>query len=135
MMNARFHPLLGPALLLAVLAAVAIPLRPLTPIDETRYISVAWEMWLRGDYLVMVKNGEPYSHKPPLLFWIYNLGWAITGVNEWWPRLVSPLFSLGSLALTLSIGRRLWPENPDVSRQAVWILAASLLWMLFSAAC
>ena len=64
---------LGPALLLAILTVVAIAARPLTPIDETRYVSVAWEMWLRNDWLVLFKNGAPYSHKPPLLFWLYNL--------------------------------------------------------------
>jgi 4-amino-4-deoxy-L-arabinose transferase-like glycosyltransferase len=122
----------GPVLLLGLLTLVAIYARPLTPIDETRYVSVAWEMWLRDDWLVLFKNGEPYSHKPPLLFWLYNLGWAVTGVNEWWPRLVSPLFSLGSLLLMLSIGRRLWPGDDATARHAAWILASSLLWMLFS---
>ena len=36
--------------------------RPLLPVDETRYASVAWEMWSRGDFLVPYLNGEPYSH-------------------------------------------------------------------------
>lgn len=124
--------LAGPALLLGLLTLVALYTRPLTPIDETRYVSVAWEMWLRNEYLVLFKNGATYSHKPPLLFWIINLGWAVSGVNEWWPRLVSPLFSFGSLLLTLSLGRRLWPGDGDSHRNAAWILAASLLWMLFS---
>ena len=122
----------GPILLLAALTLVAMHARPLTPIDETRYVSVAWEMWQRNEYLVLFKNGEPYSHKPPLLFWLINLGWSVTGVNEWWPRLVSPLFSLGSLLLTLSIGRRLWPGERDTVRNTAWILSTSLLWMLFS---
>lgn len=43
--------------LLAILAFVGITTRPLTPIDETRYVSAAWEMWLRGDFLVPFKNG------------------------------------------------------------------------------
>ncbi len=124
--------LLGPILLLAVLTVVALAARPLTPIDETRYVGVAWEMWLKNEYLVLFKNGEPYSHKPPLLFWLYNLGWFVTGVNEWWPRLVSPLFSLGGMALTLSIARRLWPEEREAGRNALWILVSGLLWMLFS---
>ena len=122
----------GPALLLVGLALLAVVTRPLTPIDETRYVSVAWEMWLKNEYLVLFKNGEPYSHKPPLLFWLINLGWAVTGVNEWWPRLVSPLFSLGSLLLTVSVGRRLWPGDGDALRNAAWILSSCLLWMLFS---
>ena len=36
----------------AAFAAASIWLRPLWPVDETRYASVAWEMWLRGDFLV-----------------------------------------------------------------------------------
>ncbi len=133
MMNSQtFKALAGPALILALLTLVALFVRPLTPIDETRYVSVAWEMWLRDEYLVLFKNGEAYSHKPPLLFWLYNLGWMAFGVNEWWPRLVSPLFSLGGLLLTLSIARRLWPEDLGCHRNALWILGASLLWMVFS---
>lgn len=132
MSRKTFQSLAGPALILALLTVVAFAFRPLTPIDETRYISVAWEMWLRDEYLVLFKNGEPYSHKPPLLFWLYNLGWAIFGVNEWWPRLVSPLFSLGGLLLTLSIARRLWPDDEQAGRNALWILGSSLLWIVFS---
>ncbi len=133
MMNSKtFKTLAGPALILALLTLVALLARPLTPIDETRYVSVAWEMWLKDEYLVLFKNGETYSHKPPLLFWLYNLGWAVFGVNEWWPRLVSPLFSLGGLLLTLSIARRLWSSAPGSHRNAVWILGASLLWLVFS---
>lgn len=118
-----FKSLLGPALILSLLTLVALLSRPMTPIDETRYVSVAWEMWLRDEYLVPFKNGEPYSHKPPLLFWLYDLGWAVFGVNAWWPRLISPLFSLGGLVLTLAIARRLWPDDADAGRNALWILA------------
>jgi len=127
-----FKFLAGPVSILILLTLVALLTRPLAPLDETRYASVAWEMWLRDEYLVLFKNGEPYSHKPPLLFWLYNLGWAVFGVNEWWPRLVSPLFSLGGLILTLSIARRLWPNNEESGRNALWILTSSLLWIVFS---
>ncbi|MCX8087350.1 MAG: glycosyltransferase family 39 protein [Rhodocyclaceae bacterium] len=121
-------------MLLVALTLVALFARPLTPIDETRYVSVAWEMWLNGDPLVLYKNGAPYSHKPPLLFWLINLGWAVFGVNELWPRLISPLFSLASLALTLALARRLWPEEATLGERAAWILCASALWLLFSTA-
>ena len=122
----------GPVIILTLLTLVALYARSFTPIDETRYVSVAWEMWLRDEYLVLFKNGEPYSHKPPLMFWLFNLGWAVFGVNEWWPRLVSPLFSLGGLLLTLSIGRRLWPSESAAHGNSLWILSSSLLWMVFS---
>ncbi|MBC7966093.1 MAG: glycosyltransferase family 39 protein, partial [Fuerstia sp.] len=52
--------------------------RPLLPPDETRYISVAWEAHVRGDYLVSHLNSETYAHKPPLLFWLINAVWSVT---------------------------------------------------------
>lgn len=119
-------------LLLAALTAVALLTRPLIPIDETRYVSAAWEMWLRGDFLVPFKNGEPYSHKPPFMFWMFHAGWALFGVNDWWPRLVLPLFSAGTLLLTYSLARRLWPQHAGLGGQAALVLVSALLWIVFS---
>ncbi len=68
--------------LVAVLTVAALASRTSLPVDETRYLAVAWEMWQRGDFLVPFRNGEAYSHKPPLLFWLIHAGWAIFGVND-----------------------------------------------------
>ena len=108
--------------------------RSLLPIDETRYVSVAWEMWLRGDFLVPYINGATYSHKPPLLFWLFHAGWAIFGVNEWWPRLVPPLFALAGLYLTQILAKRLWPERPQVAIMAPWIMVSCLAWAVYASA-
>lgn len=121
------------AMLLAMLAAAGL-FRPLLPIDETRYASVAWEMWSRGDFLVPFRNGEAYHHKPPLLFWLMHAGWFVFGVNEWWPKLISPLFAAGTLAITARLGRELWPQRPEVARMAPFILLACLLFSYFAAA-
>jgi len=119
-------------LLLAALTVVALLTRPLIPVDETRYLSAAWEMWLRGDFLVPFKNGEPYSHKPPFMFWMFHAGWALFGVSDWWPRLVLPLFSAGTLVLTYLLARRLWPQRAGLGGQAALVLVSALLWILFS---
>jgi 4-amino-4-deoxy-L-arabinose transferase-like glycosyltransferase len=115
----------------ALFAVASIWLRPLWPVDETRYASVAWEMWQRGDFLVPYVNGEPYSHKPPLLFWLIQLGWAVFGVNDWWPRLVAPLCALAAVPLTLRLGRALWPEESEARYTAVWVLFGTLLFAAF----
>lgn len=99
------------SLIWLVLVTGALILRPLLPVDETRYVSVAWEMWLNGNYLVPHLNDATYSHKPPLLFWLINAGWAVLGINEWTPRLIAPLFGLGSLFLTSALAKRLWPAS------------------------
>lgn len=119
-------------LLLAGLTGVALLSRPLIPIDETRYISVAWEMWLRGDFLVPFKNGQPYSDKPPLLMWLFQLGWSVTGVNAWWPRLVSPLSAAACLFLSAALAHRLWPQRPALAGVTPLILGTCLLWMIFA---
>lgn len=118
--------------LLVVLAIVGIASRSLTPIDETRYVSVAWEMWLRGDFLVPFKNGEPYSHKPPFMFWMIHAGWTVFGVNDWWPRLIMPLFSVLAVLLTYRLARRLWPERAELGGEATLVLASGLCWIVFS---
>jgi 4-amino-4-deoxy-L-arabinose transferase-like glycosyltransferase len=116
----------------ALLAGLPLLLRPLMPIDETRYAAVAWEMWNRGGLLVPHLNGLPYSDKPPLLFWMVQLGWMVFGVNEWWPRLVPALFSLVNLFLTAALARRLWPDRPAVARAVPAVLVGLLLWSLFT---
>lgn len=106
-----------------LVAVTGVLLRPLAPIDETRYVAVAWEMWQSGDFLVPTKNFELYTHKPPLLFWIIYLVWALTGVNEFAARLVGPLCAALAILLTGLLGRRLWPDDADIGSRTVMILS------------
>jgi len=119
---------------LTLLAGVAYISRPALPLDETRYLAVAWEMWQRGDFLVPFKNGEAYSHKPPLLFWLIHAGWLVAGVNEWWPRFIMPLLALASTWMTWRLARRLWPEALATARLTPLVLLSSFLWLLYSQA-
>jgi 4-amino-4-deoxy-L-arabinose transferase-like glycosyltransferase len=98
------------------LGLLSLWLRPLLPVDETRYLTVAWEMWDRGSFLLPSLNGALYEHKPPLLFWLIHAGWAVTGVGETWPRLIGPLGTLASAWLLSRLGARLWPQSPQVGR-------------------
>ena len=114
------------------LVVVALNTRPLLPIDETRYLAVAWEMWIRDSYLVPLLNGEPYSHKPPLLFWMIHAGWSLFGVQEWWGRMVAPLFGLASLFVARGLARSLWPDAPERARLVPWLLIGCLAWAVFT---
>jgi 4-amino-4-deoxy-L-arabinose transferase-like glycosyltransferase len=118
-------------ILWGLLVALALALRPLLPVDETRYLSVAWEMWQRDDWLVPYLNGAPYSDKPPLLFWSMLLGWRIFGVNEWWPRLLSPLFGLAVVFLLMRLARRLSPGELAQANTPLTFLSGPL-WVAYS---
>ena len=119
---------------LLVLLLVSLIGRPDIPIDETRYIGVAWESWLHGDWLVLHANGQPYHHKPPLLFWLIGAGWSLFGVNDWWPRAISTLSSLACAVLVFRIAERLWPAQREVATRAGWLLLSGVLWLVFSTA-
>jgi hypothetical protein len=120
------------ALWLLLLLPVALFL-PTLPIDETRYLAVAWEMRLHGDFLVPHLNGAPYSDKPPLLFWLINLGWLIAGMNAWAVRLGVLAASFTSLYLFERLARRLRPDGP-FAQNATLLLLGMIYFALFSSA-
>jgi 4-amino-4-deoxy-L-arabinose transferase-like glycosyltransferase len=129
----RRTPLLVAAWWAALMIGV-IAVRPLTPVDETRVLAVAWEMRQTGDWLVLHLNGALYGHKPPLIYWLINLGWTIFGVNEWWPRLLTGLFGLAALAVIAALARRLAPQRDDIAAMTVMITASGLGWTIFTGA-
>ena len=107
-------------------------IRPVTPIDETRYLTVAWVMWLAGDPWLPSLNGLPYSDKPPLLFWLINAGWSLFGVNDLWPRLLTAAFGLGVALLTARCAVLLCDGRPGIGSRAALILMAFSPWLLFN---
>ena len=114
-----------------LLVASELVSRPLLPVDETRYMSVAWEAHVRGDSLVSHLNTETYAHKPPLLFWLINAVWSVTGLNEYAARLVAPAAGIVCILLTVPMARRLWPEAVAFNRCAPMMLASMSLWIVF----
>ena len=118
-------------LLFALTVLTLILLRPLTPIDETRYVAAAWEMYQGGSALVPHLNGALYAQKPPLLFWLIDLVWLMGGVSTLGARLVAPAFAVAAVALTGLLARRLWPGDPARAARAALILAVSPVFLLF----
>ena len=118
-------------LLWAVLVSVAMFTRPPMPIDETRYLSVAWEMWQGDQFLVPHSNGVAYSHKPPLLFWLMHFGWWLFGVNGWTARLIPPLFGFGAIFLSVQIGKILWPEDGQMPGTLPLFLLGMIFWSMY----
>lgn len=112
----------------------ALFLRPITPIDETRYLAVAWEMFRVGDPWLPTLNGVPYSDKPPLLFWLINAGWAIFGVGDVWPRLMTAVFGFGVALLTARCAVLLCGSRPGIGGRAALALTAFAPWLLFNGA-
>lgn len=93
-----------------LLVAAALVARAAWPVDETRVLAVAWEMWTRPSFLVPLLNGEPHA-APPLMYWLVHAGWSLFGVTEAWTRVVPALAALLSLIVTARVARLLWPDK------------------------
>ena len=105
---------------------------PAFPVDETRYLTVAWEMRQSGNWLLPTLNGAPYSHKPPLLMWLVNLAWSATGGPQIWSaRIVALAASLGTFFLTFDLARRLFPDQPRIRIAAPLLLMSWPFFMLY----
>jgi len=117
-----------------VVSLALIALRPLLPVDETRYLTVAWEMWQGGSKIVPHLNGEIYSDKPPLLFWLVNLVWTVTGPGELAGRMVGPAAGGAVILMTGLLARRLWPETPERAGRAAWALATGGVFLAYGSA-
>lgn len=75
------------AVILFFIFIVNIGSYPLMDIDETRYASMARDMFNTGDFTTLKLNGEFFFEKPPLYFWLECLSFAFFGkVNEFTVR-------------------------------------------------
>jgi len=115
----------------AVVALLAIFSHGPMPLYSTRTLAVAWEMWNHGQWLVPHINGQPYSEKAPLLFWLIQAGWWVFGVSDVWPRVLEVLIGGAQLSLLSLLARRLFPARPWLARAAPWMLLALAYAFLF----
>ncbi len=73
---------------------------------EPRYAEVARVMFLKGEWIVPTVNGDLYTDKPILYFWLVLILSKLAGsVNEWTVRLPAALGALGVVLATYKLGR------------------------------
>jgi 4-amino-4-deoxy-L-arabinose transferase-like glycosyltransferase len=107
-------------LLGALLFLPGLGLRDVWNPDEARYAQVAREMRDAGSWAVPRLNGEVYTQKPPLLFWLIAASGLLTGgIGETASRLPSALSAIGAILLVYLIGVRFF------GRRAGWLAAAA----------
>jgi len=124
---------LWPAATVLIFFLAAVLFRPLLPIDETRYMTVAWEMHLHQGWLEpLTMNFAPYSHKPPLLFWLINLFWSVFGISRWAGAIPLTLSSLAAVYAVVALGKRLLPADVFNAQRLALLTVASIPFMIYS---
>lgn len=108
--------------LFLLIAAFGVWFRPAISIGETRYLTVAWNMWLTNNHLVPHLDGAAYGDKPPVLFIAIEKAWDLFGPVEFVGRMVPPLITAACFPLIAAAARLMWPE-----RAAIAVTAPPLL--------
>lgn len=81
---------------------------PLIDVDETRYVSMARDMFNTKDYLTLYLNGEFFFEKPPLYFWLEALSFNFfNNVNEFTARFPVALTATFGVLMTYLFGRKI----------------------------
>ena len=86
----------------------------LMDVDETRYVSMARDMFNTKDFMTLYLNGEYFFEKPPLYFWQECLSFLLFGkVNEFTAR-----FPVALLGFILFICCLFYLKTKN--RQKIW---------------
>ena len=104
---------------------------PLMDVDETRYVSMARDMFHCKDFLTLYLNGEFFFEKPPLYFWGECLSFAIFGkVTEFTARFPVALYGTLSTLLLYFTGKKIVSRRYGVI--SALILATTLEFVILA---
>ena len=96
--------------------------------SEGLYPQITREMVAAKEFVHLTWQGETYSNKPPLFFWLLAISREVFGETEWAFRFPGALFALGTVGLTYLLGRTMF--SPTAAWWAALIVATShvFLW-------
>jgi 4-amino-4-deoxy-L-arabinose transferase-like glycosyltransferase len=114
--------------LLSLAALLFLPLlgaRDLWAPVEPRYGEIVRSMFAKGEWVVPTVNGDLYTDKPILYFWLALIASKIAGgVSEWTVRLPAALAGIGFVLVTYFAGRDFF--SPRVGLIAAAVLGTSM---------
>jgi 4-amino-4-deoxy-L-arabinose transferase-like glycosyltransferase len=133
-MIGRLRPELGLLAAAALLLLSGLGATDLWAPDEPRYAQVAEELRRlehgARSLVLLHLNGEAYTQKPPLYFWLAAAAGAPGGhVSERAARLPSALAGLALCALVLALGRRLFDRATALLAAALLLTTGEFLWL------
>jgi len=98
--------------------------------NEGLYASIGQAMLQTGNYSIPHLNGVPYIEKPPLLYWLSAISYAVFGVHEFSARFWPATAGLVTCLTVYGFGCRL--QKKQLGLMGAWILATSIGFIIFS---
>lgn len=96
---------------------------------EPRYAEIVRVMFVKGEWLVPTVNGDLYTDKPILYFWLVLIGSTLAGgVSEWTVRFPCALAALGLVLTTYAFGRDFFRPRTGFIAGAVLATSTRVVW-------
>ena len=103
-------------------------------IDVTRdaglYATISKEVFENGNLINLTILNEPYDQKPPMLFWLGALGFAVGNVSNFWFKFPVFLLVLAGIYWAFKLGESLY--NRKTGFVTAVILISSVISSLYS---
>lgn len=97
--------------------------------EESRYAEIPRQMLEQGRFVSPVLHGEDYYQKPPLLYWLVMLSYAIFGVHDWAARLVPCTCGVLVVLLAYWWGRRAVDRTTGLIGALILCLSARFVYL------
>lgn len=91
-------------------------------VDAAQYASISRDMLMSGYWLDVRERGQDYLDKPPLLFWVSALSFALFGVSNFSYRIAPMLFTALGAYATYGLGKLYY--NRETGRMAALLLVS-----------
>ena len=128
-MNDQRHYPIVLLLLSASIFLTGLGWRDLWAPVEPRYGEIARVMLAKGEWLIPRVNGDLYTDKPILYFWLVLIFSKLAGaVTEWTVRLPAALGAIGLVLTTYKIGKEFYSPRVGLIAGAVIATSARLIW-------
>ena len=86
-------------------------------------------MYGKGEWIVPTVNGELYTDKPILYFWLVLIASKIAGgINEWTVRFPAALAGIGFVLATYLVGRDFFSARVGMIAGAVLATSVRIIW-------
>jgi 4-amino-4-deoxy-L-arabinose transferase-like glycosyltransferase len=96
---------------------------------EPRYAEIVRIMFAKDDWIVPTVNGDLYTDKPILYFWLVLIASHIAGqVNEWTLRLPAALAGIGFVWTTYLLGRDFYGPRVGLIAAAALATSVRVIW-------
>ena len=98
--------------------------------DAAKYAAIAKNIFRSGDFINLSIQGLPYDQKPPFMFWLSAVGYALFGESNIGFKFFPVLYTLFGVYCTYKLGQSLY--NKKVGIISALLMSFSVFYFLYN---